>query len=162
MSLDEPVNWAQFSQERKDYRKNLKKKRAATKAIKKEREGEDVPAPVFLGKKRCLAEKEGLGLKLTIKSESAVEGAAMEKKGLGRGRVKELPVSPIWDVDDLDSMQSIIKKNTKLLEDCRVLLCESSAKMRLVEDKHRRARILLFDRQAMMDESKHQLKELSE
>ena len=61
----------------------MKKKRVTTKAIKKEREGEDVRAPVFLGKKRCLAEKEGLSLKLTIKSESVVEGAFMEKKGLG-------------------------------------------------------------------------------
>ena len=32
-------------------------------------------------------------------------------------------------------MASIIKKNTKLVEDCRVLLCESSAERGLVEDK---------------------------
>jgi flagellar biosynthesis/type III secretory pathway chaperone len=162
MSLDERVNWAQFSKERRDYRENLMKKKAATKAVKKEREGEDEAVPVFLGKKRCVAEKEGLALKLTIKSESAVEGAAMEKKGLGRGRVKDLPVSPIWDADDLDSMASIIKKNTKLVENCRVLLRESTADRGLVADKLRRARILLSDRQAMMDDSKHHLKELSE
>jgi hypothetical protein len=161
MSLDERVNWAQFSQERREHRENLKK-RATTKAVKKERESEDVLIPSILGKKRCVAEKEGLALKLTIKSESTVEGVVMEKKVSGRGRGKELPISPTWNAEDLESMASVIKKNTKLVEDCRVLLSESIAERGLVEDKLRRARILLSDRQAMMDKSTHQLKELNE
>ena len=99
MSRNEPINWVQFFEERKQFRESVKKTKALNKSGKREREGEGLDLAANLGKKRCLAKKEDVFpdfLKFNIKIEGLGDGkgcAMASRQGFdGKSREKHWPL----------------------------------------------------------------------
>jgi hypothetical protein len=112
MSRDEKVNWLQFAEERREYRKRIKKRKAENKKIKREMcTSFQETVPSVVGKKRCIVEREDLTLRLIMKPDFDLERTqTMETKGSVKGREK-VYVSPNWDAVDIESSTTIIEKN---------------------------------------------------
>lgn len=168
MSLGRSVNWAQFAAERRKVREALKKKSEDRKE-KRERERESVERnfPCVLGKKRCTVGKEDLGfpesLTLSMKSEGIVksEGVAMAKKCSTKpGR--SVVCGPCWGRDEIESMVRAIENHEVLARESKSSLVESRGELLALEDKLRREKLLLSDRQLMLDEVQMRLSRLSE
>ncbi|KAG0561773.1 hypothetical protein KC19_9G090800 [Ceratodon purpureus] len=168
MSLGRNVNWAQFAAERRKVREALRKKSEDRKEKReREREGDERKGNFVsvLGKKRCTVGKEGLGfpesLTLSVKSEGIVksEGVAMAKKGSkGRSGV----CGPCWGRDEIESMVRAIKNHEVIAQESKTELAESRAELLALEDKLRREKLLLGDRELMLGEVQMRLERLSE
>ncbi|KAG0568370.1 hypothetical protein M758_6G013100 [Ceratodon purpureus] len=152
MSRGEKVNWKQFSDARIEYRESLKRKRKENRSeLKRGRECEVSEIATRVGSRRCLAPSLGFfsqSLNLTMKSEEMVV-PAMGSKG-GEGRVR---VGPCWERHEVESMVAIIQNSANFVAVLKVLVEESQREKVSLEGKLRRAKMLLSDRQMMLDDS---------
>ena len=171
MSLGQSVNWAQFAAERRKVREALKKK-SEDRREKREREREDgerngrgsLSAPSVLGKKRCTVGREDIGLpgslSLSVKSEGVGEGLVMAKKtGPKSARTT---YGPCWSRDEVESMSRSIEFHEGLAQECKSTLVDSREECSAIEDKLRREKLLLSDRQLMLNEVTLRLSQISE
>ena len=170
MSQGRSINWAQFAAERRKVREALDKKREERKVQKeREREGLErkegsvgVTCPSVLGKKRCTIAREEIwfpgSLSLSVKSKFG-EGPGMAKKAVNKSVRRSR--GPRWGTEETETMVRAIECHEVLLCECKSMLVANRREVESIENKLRREKLLMSDRQLMLDDAEVRLARLT-
>lgn len=171
LQQQEPVNWAEFAVSRHRYREVLRESKKSSSKLEScsERKPVDNGEISVLGKKRCLARSVGSGsdlpttLKLSMKAQVSEELEVGKKwKGKGNKDSKCSEAVPNWIESEISDMHETIVITERLLSKSKKELEESRARTEELEGEVRRAKIMLSDRELMIEESKVQKTNLCE
>lgn len=142
------------SEDRKEKREMERKKKRVNNALS---------VPSVLGKNRFSVGKEDIGfpgsLTLTVKSEGVAEGVSMAKKMSSKSA--RSVSRPCWETEVIESMVRAIEYHEVLAKECKSSLIESRRELSPIEDKLQREKLLLSDRQLMLDKVKLRLNHIS-